>query len=46
MRQTHGASFYDALRVAETIPGIGKSVAKLAGICADDPGAAHEAGIF
>lgn len=25
----HGASFYDALRVAETIPGIGKSVAKL-----------------
>ena len=23
----HGASFYDALRVAETIPGIGKSVA-------------------
>ena len=25
----HGASFYDALRVAETIPGIGKSVGKL-----------------
>lgn len=25
----HGASFYDALRVAETIPGIGKSVVKL-----------------
>lgn len=25
----HGASFYDALRVAETISGIGKSVAKL-----------------
>ena len=25
----HGAGFYDALRVAETIPGIGKSVAKL-----------------
>ena len=25
----HGASFYDALRVAETIPGIGKSAAKL-----------------
>lgn len=25
----HGASFYDALRVAETIPGIGKSVSKL-----------------
>lgn len=25
----HGASLYDALRVAETIPGIGKSVAKL-----------------
>lgn len=25
----HGASFYDALRAAETIPGIGKSVGKL-----------------
>lgn len=25
----HGASFYDTLRIAETIPGIGKSVTKL-----------------